>query len=219
MSQVETSQPRSAVLDVHRTNEPTPQLFHPALEPLLHSRTIRYQERVSCNCCAWPVYEILNDHDQLLYEINELDGCFMSQEAAVATDRHGTNVLHFQRKRHWDGCCFAPCKSIAVTDSGGELFGTVKHPQSWRGIFHVLDPKGSEIMRIANQQRSDSRGAQTFLISALNGEVIGRIVREGSRCCSYKLDFPDGLHLGAKATLLAVIKFIVMKMKGAPSSE
>ncbi|XP_038117248.1 uncharacterized protein LOC6037292 [Culex quinquefasciatus] len=213
---VETSQPRSS----QRSTSPTcdKSACQSGLEPLLRSRAILYRERRECSCCTSPTYEIIDEQDQVLYEVRELDGfCCCGPNVALAANAYGSMVLHFRMDQYCDGCFLAPYKGISVSDATGRLLGSVEM-QFWslKNRFDVLDSDGRLLFKVTN--RTKFCGAQTFYVHDRERKMAGRILQEGMGFC-YKIEYFQGLDLTARVTLIAATKFIIYQLKAARSSH
>lgn len=208
-----TYQPNSV-----RLPEDTPngyQLPQFGLDLLIPTRSVLYRERPAYGCCALPITEILNDNGHILYQVKlESWTCCDPRSATVMTDlRTGSEVARFELDQKC-GCmcsCFrAPQLNVTVRGgTTGETLGTVQleRVSCWRYDFKVVDGAGRLVVRVVNKTEWCTRESYHLLNG--DGAVIGRIAAEGYHYYCYRMEFPEGLDVAAKTSLVAFLNLLV----------
>lgn len=185
------------------------------LDLLQPTRTIVYRERPSYGCFTLPITEILNDTGHILYQVKlENWTCCEPPRTTVMTDlRTGSDVARFELEQKC-GCicsCFrAPELNVTVRAvATGEILGVVQldRVSCWRYDFTVSDGAGRMVVRVVNKSQWGRRA--TFHLLNSEGTVIGRITAEGYHYYCYRMEFPEGLDVATKTTLLAFLNLLV----------
>lgn len=191
------------------------------LDLLQPTRTVLYRERPAYGCCVLPITEIFNEHGHILYQVQLQNwGCCEPRRSVVMSDlRTGSEVAHFELDQKcgcFCGCFRAPELKVTVREVGsGQVLGAVELDQvgCLRYDYKVTDGAGRMVVRVVNKTEWCTR--ETYHLLNSDGVVIGRIGAEGYHYYCYRMEYPEGLDVATKTTLIAFLNLIVLMRRSS----